>query len=68
MFDFVSHNLLIKKLLLYDISEACGKWIKNPISDGRGCPWRREHGRERGTSGALTHFQPWTQFPSIILI
>lgn len=47
MFDFVSHNLLIKKLVLYDTSEARGKWINNPVSDGRGCPWRREHRRER---------------------
>lgn len=46
MFDFVSHNFLIKKLVLYDIVEARGKWIKNPISDGRDCPWRREPWRE----------------------
>lgn len=65
MFDFVSHNLLIKKLVLYDIREARGKWIKDPISDGvRG----GENTGERSTSGALTNFQPWTQFPSIILI
>lgn len=30
-FDFVSHNLLIKKLALCDISGARGKWINNQL-------------------------------------
>lgn len=60
MFDFVSHNLLIKKLALYDISKAHVKWIKNQLSDGSlemGCQWRTitEQGREADMV-LLTHF------------
>lgn len=47
MFDFVSHNLVIKKLLLYDISEVRGKWIKNPVSGGAHGGENRERERER---------------------
>lgn len=43
MFDFVSHSLLIKKLVLYSISKAHVKPIKNQLSGSyseRSCQWR----------------------------
>lgn len=66
-FDFVSRNLLIKKLALYDISRARVKWIKQQLSGGslgRGITapgWEAQ-------AVLLPHFQAWTQFSSIILI
>ncbi len=38
-FDLVDHNIVVKMLYSYDVSDICVHWIGSLLSDRRWCMW-----------------------------